>query len=75
MCHARLQNSAEACCDACKREAKCNVFVWCGAKDDCGPNKHGECWLKKQRLINYLDPDGILGPCEQLHHGAHVDGR
>jgi len=56
-----LQDSADACGGACKKELQCNIYVWCGALTGCGASQHKECWLKRQKRINYLDPEGNIG--------------
>ncbi len=63
-----LQDTVDACCGACKLMADCNVFVWCGSATGCGASKRGECWLKRQRRIDFLDPDGAVGSSTRSSH-------
>jgi PAN domain len=45
--HSYLQDSPEACCDLCKADAQCNIWVFCPLEAGCGPGlPHRECWLK-----------------------------
>jgi PAN domain len=42
-----LQDSADACCDLCKADPRCNIWVFCPLESGCGPGlPHRECWLK-----------------------------
>ena len=42
-----LQDSADACCDLCKADPRCNIWVFCPLEAGCGPGlPHRECWLK-----------------------------
>ena len=46
-CFLRLQDSPEACCDLCKADTRCNIWVFCPVEAGCGPGlPHRECWLK-----------------------------
>lgn len=41
------QDSGEACCDLCRAEPRCNIWVYCPLADGCGPGlPNRECWLK-----------------------------
>ena len=43
-------DSEEECCTECKRERKCNAWVFCAVADGCSNGYYnysfGECWLK-----------------------------
>lgn len=67
---AHLTDTAKACCEACRQVMDCNIFVWCGAPGGCGGSKHRECWLKRQKRINYIDPDGASGAAVLWTSGA-----
>lgn len=72
-CHTVMaQDTAEACCEACRQVMDCNIFVWCSAPGGCGGSKHRECWLKRQKRINYIDPDGTsgAGACVSCTHAG-----
>ncbi len=57
-----LQDTADACCQACRSEAKCNVWVWCGDPAGCAAGRsHKECWLKTQAALNVDKPAGGRG--------------
>ena len=40
-----LLEDAAACCAACQSTKRCNVWVYCGSKANCG-TRHKQCWLK-----------------------------
>lgn len=34
------QDTAEECCDLCKKDPRCNVWAWCAAEGGCGGPDH-----------------------------------
>ena len=56
--------SHEACCDACKSNPNCNIWVWCSnEKDGCsGGRAYQECWLKHSKTLNPSNPSGRRSP-------------
>ena len=59
-CH--VQTTADECCEACRSNEMCNVWVYCGSTDGCGGDRqHRECWLKHQEQLNLLNIDGSVG--------------
>eukprot|EP00775_Hariotina_reticulata_P010533 gene10533-10693_t len=58
-----LKDSAGACCAACQaaKQRGCNVWVYCGNIGGCGPCKHRECWLKRQREMRLANIAGNKG--------------
>ncbi len=62
-----IKETASQCCAACRAHEKCNVWVYCEAAGGCGKErKHGECWLKRQTLLNPERPTGPRAPSESL---------
>ena len=58
-----IKQSAADCCAACGNYARCNAWVWCGARGGCGGGrKFGECWLKEQKNLDPLAVAGARGP-------------
>jgi len=43
-----LLNSSQMCCNACKKNNKCNSWVYCGDEVKCG-TMYRQCWLKRQK--------------------------
>eukprot|EP01065_Artemidia_motanka_P034240 TRINITY_DN4147_c0_g1_i1.p1 TRINITY_DN4147_c0_g1~~TRINITY_DN4147_c0_g1_i1.p1 ORF type:complete len:292 (+),score=86.84 TRINITY_DN4147_c0_g1_i1:35-877(+) len=44
-------DTAAACCDRCRGSpgGECNVWVWCGEKEECEKrSQYRQCWLKRQ---------------------------
>jgi peptidyl-prolyl isomerase D len=59
-----VTQTSDACCEACRKEQQCNVWVWCGNNNDSGcsgDRAFGECWLKRASKINPSMPKGLRG--------------
>lgn len=56
--------SADACCEACRKEEQCNVWAWCGDEQSggcSGDRSFGECWLKRASSMDPSMPKGLRG--------------
>ena len=68
-----MQDTSDACCQACRSEAKCNVWVWCGDAAGCATGRsHKECWLKSQPSLNVDRPAGGRGDGEPFAARPHL---
>lgn len=72
------QNSSESCCDKCRGDARCNLWVWCGKPAGCGAGlRHQQCWLKHLVAdpVDLTQPPGRRGPGAGLEAVENTTGK
>lgn len=53
------------CCDKCRGDARCDIWVWCGRPGGCGAGlAQNQCWLKHLVAdpVDLTKPPGRRGP-------------